>query len=789
MLKRYKDIILLVFSLLIIFQIYLYTTYPAFKGDDSPETITAAYTLGISHPPAYPLHTMAAKIFTLIPVGSPAFRVNIFSIFLGMLVLFVVYFIIKQNMLLLFGYEHKIIIYFAIFIFAFSYIFWNQSLEAKGGIYILNLLFFSLLLYLCLKLINTFDIKIYYLSSFIFGLSLSNHWPSMIIVLPVFGYFYLKERVNIGKKHIIIMFALFLIGLTPYLYLPLRAMCNPVLNLGNPVTWSNFWWVILRAGYIVAPVFSFDAYKYQIKEFINLFIGDFSIMWVLMFLGAYIIYKIYRKIFYLYLFLYAIIAFFNVLYNHTEKELIWVIDNFLVPAQFIAFVFIVVGIMQMQIFLKQKMFKYGFLVVILIVIGFMGYKHHKVNTGRYNYIAYDFGNNILNTMEKDSVYLGEGDYFLMPVLYLQNIKKFRTDVKFIPAAFLPFQWGIDYTDKKYGNIQMKEYDLENNVANVINYFKNNSNIYTNSDMPIVEKIKLPFNFEQKGLLQKFTQSNEKIGSNIMDLYSIARNLGNIYIQFDNAGHKIILNYQQGLKLQGDRLMQKGMAKDAILLYKKALSFPAKDINADIYYNLSKAYKVTFDTYNELHCLKKVLEDKPDFMPAILEAGIIYYREKLFPLARAMFVKAKSLDANNNNINLIDKYLKSIDSVNSETQNEQIMKEATDLLAKSNDYNKAMELFDYLIYIKFHTEQIYENIGVYYFKNNNFEEALKYYEKSKEAVSTPEIYMYIAYTYYKMNFLDKALDVLKQGMRIYNSNQQMTQLYGQLEQVKKHQSGH
>ena len=55
---------------------YLPTLNPAFRADDSPETIAACVTLGIQHPPAYPLHTLVGRAFSFVPVGAAAFRLN-----------------------------------------------------------------------------------------------------------------------------------------------------------------------------------------------------------------------------------------------------------------------------------------------------------------------------------------------------------------------------------------------------------------------------------------------------------------------------------------------------------------------------------------------------------------------------------------------------------------------------------------------------------------------------------------------------------------------------------------
>ena len=57
---------------------------PTITGDDSGELVSAAYTLGIAHPPGYPLWCMLGKLFTIIvPYGSIAWRVGFMSAFFG----------------------------------------------------------------------------------------------------------------------------------------------------------------------------------------------------------------------------------------------------------------------------------------------------------------------------------------------------------------------------------------------------------------------------------------------------------------------------------------------------------------------------------------------------------------------------------------------------------------------------------------------------------------------------------------------------------------------------------
>ena len=64
---------------------YFLTMSPGVVGFDSAELITGAYSLGIVHPTGYPLYLLIAKVFTLIPIKSIAYRVNLVSVFFGVI--------------------------------------------------------------------------------------------------------------------------------------------------------------------------------------------------------------------------------------------------------------------------------------------------------------------------------------------------------------------------------------------------------------------------------------------------------------------------------------------------------------------------------------------------------------------------------------------------------------------------------------------------------------------------------------------------------------------------------
>ena len=85
------------FLFLLTFGVYLFTLAPSVAPQgDSGELVTVAYTLGIAHHPGYPLYTLLAHLFTKIPFGSVAWRVNLFSAVCHSATVVVVYWIILK---------------------------------------------------------------------------------------------------------------------------------------------------------------------------------------------------------------------------------------------------------------------------------------------------------------------------------------------------------------------------------------------------------------------------------------------------------------------------------------------------------------------------------------------------------------------------------------------------------------------------------------------------------------------------------------------------------------------
>ena len=106
--------------------LYVRTLAPSLLWGDSAEFQTLSYTLGMTHPSGYMTQIMLGKLFTYLPVGNIAYRVNLMSAFFGALAVAQVYLIVRMlGGLTIAGIS-------AAMMLALSQLFWRRALVAES---------------------------------------------------------------------------------------------------------------------------------------------------------------------------------------------------------------------------------------------------------------------------------------------------------------------------------------------------------------------------------------------------------------------------------------------------------------------------------------------------------------------------------------------------------------------------------------------------------------------------------------------------------------------------------
>jgi hypothetical protein len=120
------DILFVVLIGLSALALYIRTLAPSLLWGDSAEFQTLSYTLGMTHPSGYMTQIMLGKLFTYIPVGNIAYRVNLMSAFFGALAVAQVYLIVRMlSGLPIAGISASMML-------ALSELFWRRALVAES---------------------------------------------------------------------------------------------------------------------------------------------------------------------------------------------------------------------------------------------------------------------------------------------------------------------------------------------------------------------------------------------------------------------------------------------------------------------------------------------------------------------------------------------------------------------------------------------------------------------------------------------------------------------------------
>ncbi len=226
------------------FAVYLITLAPSLTnanyGTDGGDLISAARVLGVPHPTGYPTYTMLAWLFTQLPIGTIAHRVNLLSAVCAALAVGVFYSAARR--VLPPKTPPLLVPAFTALTLAFSSLLWSQAVIAE--VYALLALFAAVLLWCLVRWRDAMRDRYLWLAACTLGLALGNHLTILFWAPAALITLWPERRSWMRVKTLLPAAALLVLGLSVYAYLPLAARHGPPVNWGNPETWKGFAWVV-----------------------------------------------------------------------------------------------------------------------------------------------------------------------------------------------------------------------------------------------------------------------------------------------------------------------------------------------------------------------------------------------------------------------------------------------------------------------------------------------------------------------------------------------------------------
>jgi hypothetical protein len=220
--------------------LYLLTLAPTTAMWDTSEYITAAYTLGIPHPPGNPLFVLLGRVATLVPFGSVAVRVNLLAALCSAGTA-AIWFLVAERVLAHWFAQRWTRLAgagVAALLSATTFTVWNQSV-VNEKVYTVSLAFFAIVSWLTVLWCDDPDGKradrMLVLIGYLIGLGYANH-PAGFLVGPAVAVAVLARRPRTLLRWRLLLAAVLALGLgmTPFAVEPIRAAHHPALNEGEP---------------------------------------------------------------------------------------------------------------------------------------------------------------------------------------------------------------------------------------------------------------------------------------------------------------------------------------------------------------------------------------------------------------------------------------------------------------------------------------------------------------------------------------------------------------------------
>ena len=416
---------------LAMFALYAATAPRSVGLEDDALFVLSSYYLGIEHPPGYPIFTLVGHLFTGLPFGSVAYRVHLASAFFGALTCAAAWLCARSLGV------GRLAAHLAAFALGVSPVFWSQSIIAE--VYTLNTLFLLVLVVLGLRAER--EPRLLPWMAFIFGLSLANHYPLMLLAAPAFAVLLWPLREEILRR-IGLLLVLVIVGLAPYAWLIHRSWkALPISFYGELETLTEIWYFLSRSGYAAVDhsltAGFLDKLRYLTFVASQLFVQfalvgtalaavGFAVQWQVLGrrIGAFLTISFLMPSL-------VLVLLLGFDYDTFRKHIFHVYP---LPAYAVVALWLGLGfdwlVQRHALGRRQALAAAAGLVALMLAVG----AHHNLRSG-HDWAA-RYAQTVLKLLPKDAVVFGQGDGDLMPIAYFHMVENWRPDITLYQAKGL-----------------------------------------------------------------------------------------------------------------------------------------------------------------------------------------------------------------------------------------------------------------------------------------------------------------------------------------------------------------
>jgi transmembrane protein TMEM260 (protein O-mannosyltransferase) len=511
--------------------LFSWTLAPTVTLTDSGELIMAAQGLGVAHPPGFPFWVILAHLASLVPLGNVAVRINFSSALFAALACAVLTLVVAELMITAAylparkrgaqprkkaadsGIDRLLVFAPAIgagLLMVFSRTLWSYATIAE--VYTLNALLILIVFFLMLRwrrrimadrsdkgeAITVHDIWLYAAAA-VFGLALGVHHVTVGLTLPALAVIvYRTEGFRFFTSRRLVFAALISIAamVAVYAYLPFAASRSPLINWGNPRSLQEIWWHITGRQYRVFLSFTPTMMGAQFVEFCRMLLREFGPAWLplplaLAFAGFATAYRQDRTTFWFLLFIVIANLAYDLSYEIAEDKDAYYLPVFISIALAAGF-----GIRWLIQLTATKSMSLGkscgvAVIAILLTCATAFAANWPFNNRRHYFIAHDYVENLLRTIEPNGLLLTQDWQVASPMFYAQEIEHRRRDVTIIDINLLRRSWYFDYLRRTYPDLIERSRDKIEAYVDLLKQWERDPGLFA-GNQALTQRISMAF---------------------------------------------------------------------------------------------------------------------------------------------------------------------------------------------------------------------------------------------------------------------------------------------------------
>jgi hypothetical protein len=401
---------------------YVITSSPTVGPVDSGELTLAGWGLDVAHPPGFPLYTLLGWLATRLDPGSPARAANLLSAVCAAAASGALAVVLASYV------RSEFACIAAALCFSLGRSAWSWATVAE--VYALQ----SLLLACTLALLaGTLTGRARALAGYLVGLSLANHLGTAVSVLPA-----LLLMVSWGGIAAPVGFLV--LGLSTYLYVPIRCAAAPLFNWGNACTLRRFIWHVTGKQYQVNLSLDPTQMVRELSAFLSALVKQYPpLLLVLVAAGAVLFARRHRRASLALLVLILGNIIYCAIYSIGQDK-----DAYYLPS----FMALAVPLGAAMAVLAQRLLRRASAALLAIPALLALANFSSQNRSSFT-LARDYALDALASVGDKGLILTSDWQVYAPMLYLQAVKGRSPGVASVDVLLLKRTWYLDYIARRW----------------------------------------------------------------------------------------------------------------------------------------------------------------------------------------------------------------------------------------------------------------------------------------------------------------------------------------------------